>query len=188
MGYDFRALKPLDKEKTDFHLGAFSFPVILEFTSYLWPTVHHQGQWYMPGKAGKIDERFKEAKYPPNLSNDGFVVKEDEARIMARFCRNWVLVQRSLPEENRTESFFQGEKGREGVKLEDLEAMLAKYGLTSGFIKSMMDKGQPPIELMTLIMRAEECDHWPLKVRDDFVDKIEEFADWADQSGGFTIG
>lgn len=29
---------------------------------------------------------------------------------------------------------------------------------------------------------------WPFKMRTDFVDKFEKFADWAERSGGFTIG
>ena len=28
---------------------------------------------------------------------------------------------------------------------------------------------------------------WPQKIRDDWVDKFEEFADWAEKSGGFKV-
>jgi len=159
MGYDLTALNPKDPEQTDFHLGAFSYPVILEITSGLFPALHHQGQYYMPG--GIEDERFKDAKYPPELANDGFVVTDEEAKIMARFCRNWVRVQRSLPEENRSTSFFEGEKGREGVKREDMEAKIAKYGLTIEDIQRMMARtgnspSSPVTALITLIMRGTE--------------------------------
>lgn len=184
MGYDLAALNPKDPEQSDFHLGAFSYPVILEITSGLFPALHYKGQYYLPAHADEADERYKGCDYPPELANDGFVVTDEEAKIMARFCRNWARVQRTLLEANRTKSFLQGEKGRTGVKREDMEAQIAKYGLTSEDIQRMMARGTPPVELMSLIMRDAE-DPWPSKVRDDFVDKIEQFADWAEQSGGY---
>ena len=119
--------------------------------------------------------------YPPDLSNDGFAVTEEEANIMARFCRNWVRVQRSLPEESRTKSLFTGEKGSTGIKLEDLEVKIAKYGLRKEDIQNMVARGNPPTELITLIMHSEGEEPWPAKVRDDFVEKIENFAGWAEQ-------
>ena len=50
MGYDLAALNPKDPEQSDFHMGAFSFPVILEITSGLYPVLHRNGQYYMPGR------------------------------------------------------------------------------------------------------------------------------------------
>lgn len=164
MGYDLSALNPKDPEKSDFHLGAFSFPMILEITSGLYPAVFGKGQWYMPANVGEVDERFR-ASYPPPLANDNFKVTEEEAKIMARFSRNWARIQRDLPEENRTNSLFEGNKGKDGIKREDMMALLMAAA-----------RGQAPGE------------PWPPKIRDDFVDKIEEFANWAEQSGGFTIG
>lgn len=39
-------------------------------------------------------------KYPLLLSNDGFAVTDEEAKIMARIARNYVTIQRTLPDEN----------------------------------------------------------------------------------------
>lgn len=40
------------------------------------------------------------------------------------------------------------------------------------------------------IQRSLPAGHqgWPTKIREDFVDKFEAFADWAEKSGGFRIG
>lgn len=164
MGYDLRAVNPKDQEQSEFHMGAFSFPVILDITSGLFPAAFGKGQWYMPANVGEVDGRFN-GNYPGPLSNDNFEVTEEEAKIMARFSRNWARIQRDLPEENRTSSLFEGNKGKDGIKREDMMALLMAAS-----------RGQVPGE------------PWPAKVRDDFVVKIEEFADWAEQSGGFTIG
>lgn len=73
---------------------------------------------------------------PRILSNDGFRVNAEEARIMARIASNFVEVQRSLPASN------------------------TEY-----------------------IVPTE----WPMKIREDFVVKFEQFAEWASMSNGFTI-
>jgi hypothetical protein len=152
MGYD---LKALNAEVEGFSMGAFSWPVILEFCSYLWPMAHDGGRWY---RVTGIDPRF-DGDYPPVLSNDGFEVNAEEARIMARLCRNFVAVQRTLPDENMAS----GLKGKATWKREDVAELLKK---------AMSDSKPGP---------------WPLKIRVDFTDKIAAFADWADRSGGFTI-
>ena len=36
-------------------------------------------------------------------------------------------------------------------------------------------------------MHGNGNDPWPVKIRTDFTDKFEEFAKWADKSGGFEI-
>jgi len=138
MGYD---LEPQNKELDGFHFGAFSFPVLQEACGYLWSCIHNSGQWYC---VWGVDERMPEGDtYPRLISNDGFLVTEDEARIMARIARNYVAVQRSL-----------------------------------------QDDRVLPVNPFSLISPSST---WPQKIRDDFVDKFEAFADWADQSGGFEI-
>jgi hypothetical protein len=97
--------------------------------------------------------------YPRILSNRGFPVTALEAKIMARIARNLVVIQRSLPEENRPESAAQAT----GV-------------ITKEDILPAMMRG---------LFGGEKV--WPVKMRDDFVDKYEAFAPWAEQSRGFRI-
>lgn len=144
----------------DFRLGAFSFPILLEACGYLWPCIHNGGQWYC---AFGADPRMPEgATYPSVLSNDGFQVTAEEARIMARVARNFVAIQRTLPEPSPEELASAGYRQKMSFKREDVEALLQRA----------MAGGQ---------------EHWPLKIRADFTDKFEQFADWADRSEGFAI-
>ncbi len=127
MGY---GLSPNNNELDSFHFGAFSFPVLLEACGYLFPCIHDGGSWYC---AFGTDERMPTGDtYPRLLSNDGFKVTAEEARIMARVARNFVAIQRTLPD----------------------------YG------------GK---------------ENWPIKMRTDFTDKFEQFAEWAEKSEGFAV-
>jgi hypothetical protein len=152
MGYD---LAPKNEAAGDFHFGAFSFPVLLEACGYLFSSIHRGGQWYC---AFGGDPRMGES-YPLILSNDGFAVTDEEAKIMARIARNLVLIQRTLPDEN----LGKGMDSKPSFNREDVEALL---------IAAMHDR---------------KPETWPLKIRPDFVDKFEKFAEWAEQSGGFEI-
>lgn len=113
-----------------------------------------------------LDERMPAApsgeSYPAILSNDGFAVTAEEANILARIARNLVAIQRSLPEENKV------------------------AGITSG--KPSMDR-EDVVKALMLGMHGirDNGDPWPVKVREDFVDKFEAFAEWAPRSGGFRI-
>ena len=156
MGYDFRAN---NSDAGDFYLGAFSFPVLLEACGYLFSSIHRGGQWYC---AFGTDPRMGD-KYPLILSNDGFSVTEIEAKIMARIARNFVAVQRTLPDENMSEGIA-GKHGKEGFRREDVERMLI----------AVMNDTKPD-------------EKWPRKIRPDFVDKFEKSAEWAEKSGGFEI-
>lgn len=124
MGYDLRAKK---EGVEDFNIGAFSFPVLIEACGYLFPCISIGARYcYVPG----VDPRIEHG--PTLITNDGFPVTEEEAKIMARIARNYVAIQRNLPDDQR--------------------------------------------------------DHeQPMKIRKDFVDKFERFAEWADKSGGFEI-
>lgn len=93
MGYD---LAPRNKAEEGFHFGAFSFPVLLEACGYLWPAISGGARWY---HVSGVDPRMG-TNYPLILSNDGFPVTAEEARIMARVARNYVAIQRSLPEDH----------------------------------------------------------------------------------------
>lgn len=160
MGYDLTALNPeLTGDDKRFHFGAFSWGPLLEACGYLFPCLSRGGQWYCLWGA---DPRMPEGDtYPRLLSNDGFVVTADEAKIMARMARNFVAIQRSLPEDHRgsgtssTQMMF---------KREDIEQILMKA-------MSGITDDRP----------------WPVKIRDDFTEKYERFAVWAEKSGGFEI-
>ena len=135
MGYD---LMPRNKKAGTFWLGIFPFQILQEACGYLWPCISKGVRWYCVFGA---DPRMPVGdNYPRLLSNDGFRITAEEARIMARIARNFVEVQRSLSDE-RTPS--------------DLT----------------------PVHLWP----------WPIKIYTDFVDKFEQFADWAERSQGFAI-
>ena len=124
MGYDMR---PRNKELGDFHFDIFSWPELLSQCCFIWPFFHNGFKWYY---VDGVDERFKfEDQYPLIITNDGFYVTADEAHIMARMTRNFVVIQRSIKDE----------------------------------------------------------DEWPKSIREDFVDRYEKFADWAEKSRGFWI-
>jgi hypothetical protein len=157
MSYD---LAPTNKKAGTFSFGAFSFPILLDACGYLFPCIHNGGQWYC---AFGVDPRMPQGDtYPRILSNDGFKVTANEARIMARVARNLVAIQRSLPDPSPEELAGAGIQQKMEFKREDVEAMLLRA--MSG---------------------AKE--HWPLKIRSDFTDKFERFAEWAERSGGFEI-
>ena len=138
MGYD---LIGRNKINGDFAFGAFSFPILLEACGYLFPCIHNKGQWFC---VFGVDKRMpKGDNYPRILSNDGFEVTEEEAKIMARIARNFVIIQENIEEKKHKDSDF-------------VSPLPNQY-------------------------------HWPMKIRDDFVDKFRKFADWAEKSKGFKI-
>jgi hypothetical protein len=126
MGYDLRAK---NEKAEDFHFGAFSFPILIEACGYLFSAISIGPRWCTAQP--NPDPRMGEG-YPMLLTNDGFPVTDEEAKIMARVARNFVAIQRGLPD------------------------------------------NQPEQEK-------------PMKIRKDFVDKFEKFAEWAESSGGFEI-
>jgi hypothetical protein len=132
MGYD---LKPNNEEAGWFHFGAFSWPVLLEQFGCLFQQVNYMSKFYVVN-AG--DKRFETGAML--TSNDAFPVTAEEAAIMARMTRNYVAIQRSLPEQP------------------DMDPL-------------------GPIALQP----------WPRKIRSDFVDRFEAFAEWAEKSNGFEI-
>lgn len=152
MGYD---LSPKNEDAGSFDFGAFSFPVLLEACGYLFPCIQDGGRWYCVFDA---DPRMG-SEYPMLLSNDGFPVTDEEARVMARIARNFVSVQRSLPDE---------QKG-EGLESDGV------------FTRERLEKQ------LLAAMHPEAPKKWPIKIRADFVDKFEKFAEWAEKSGGFEI-
>ncbi len=157
MSYD---LRPKNKKAGEFTFGAFSFPVLLEACGYLFACIHNGGQWYCPFG---VDPRMPAGDaYPRILSNDGFPVTAEEARIMARVARNVVAVQRTLPDPTPEELVGAGMKQKTVFERKDVEELL---------IRAM----------------SGAAEHWPLKIRSDFTDRFEQFADWAERSGGFAI-
>ena len=152
MGYD---LQPKNKDAGDFHFGAFSFPVLLEACGYLFSAIQSGGRWYC---AFGSDERMGDT-YPMILSNDGFKVTAKEAKIMARIARNFVTIQRTLPDENTSD----GIEGKAEFKRDDVLALMQRA----------MHPTAPP--------------KWPTKIRTDFTDRFEQFAEWAEKSEGFEI-
>ena len=160
MGYK---LRPSNKELEPFEFGAFSFPVLLDACGYLFPCIHNGPQWYCDFAADHsligTHPDGSGSTYPTILGG-GYYVTREEAIIMSKIARNFVSIQRSLPEENRVGGFV----GQVQFKREDIEKIL--------------------VEAMNPSPRPKP---WPPKVRDDFTDKIEKFIDWAVQSHGFTI-
>jgi len=157
MSYD---LKPMNEAVEWFRFGAFSFPVLLEACGALFPCIHNGGAYYC---VWGVDPRMpKGDDYPRILSNDGFPVTADEARIMARVARNFVAIQRTLPDPTPEELVGAGLRQKTTFKREDVEALV---------LRAM--SGTP--------------EHWPQKIRADFIEKIDAFARWAETSGGFEI-
>ena len=153
MGYDLEAS---NKKAGWFHFGAFSFPVLLEACGYLWPCIQNGGQWYC---AFGVDKRMPDGDtYPTLISNDGFRVTAEEAHIMARIARNFVVIQRSLPDSDKTADA----RSKSSFNKEDVMQLLGRT----------MFGGEK---------------QWPVKIRDDFVGRFEQFADWAEGSRGFKI-
>jgi hypothetical protein len=151
-------LKPKRSGVDDFNFGAFSWIPLMEACGLLFPCMHDGGRWYCSFGA---DPRMPTGDdYPRIISNDGMKITEDEAMIMSRIARNLVAVQRSLPEENADQTPV----GRTSVDRPTLEGMMRQ-----------VMAGKP---LNT---------KWPVKLRADFVDRYETFAEWATRSGGFSI-
>lgn len=154
MGYDLSAR---NKDAGSFHFGAFSFPVLLDACGYLWPCIGNGAQWYC---VWGVDPRMPDGdNYPRIRSNDGFAVTAEEAKIMARVARNFVAIQRSLPDNNKADD-----------------------AMTRGSVNQ-----EQLLNLMTRALQHTEPGPWPVKIREDFVDRFEAFAEWADTSGGFKI-
>jgi len=89
VGYDF---VPRNKAAGGFYLGAFSFPVALQACNYLWPAVFGAVEFYALNDPcwGTKDP----SSCPPIMTNDGFYVSAEEARIMARLIKNFVRIQK----------------------------------------------------------------------------------------------
>src|SRR5256885_4766250 len=146
MSYDLKSKNPtLDT----FAFVAFSSPVLLEACGYLFACIHNGSKWYC---AFGEDTRMPDGDdYPRLLSNDGFAVTADEARIMARVARNYVAIQRTLPEPSPEELASAGFRQKSSFTAKDVEAMLLRA----------MSGGK---------------EQWPLKIRTDFVEQFERFA------------
>lgn len=158
MGYD---LKATNADVEPFRFGAFSFPVLLEACGYLWPCIHRGGQWYC---TFGVDPRMPQGdNYPALLSNDGFKVTAEEARIMARVARNFVAIQRTLPDPTPEEMEGAGWNQKPIFERKDVEQVL---------MRAMSGAAPGP---------------WPVKIRADFTDLFEKFAPWAERSGGFAV-
>ena len=159
MPYD---LTPVNSEAGTFRFGAFSFPVLLEACGYLFTCVHAAARWHC---AWEADERMRgtnpddSGELYPAILGGGFDVTDEEARMMARMARNFAAVQRTLPEENRTQDL----RGKTTFRKQDVMDLL---------MRSMAGGAPGP---------------WPVKVRDDFTAQIEQFAEWAPRSGGFHV-
>jgi hypothetical protein len=159
MPYD---LLPANYALKPFQFGAFSFPVLLDACGYLFACVHNGPRWYCDFLADpRLKGEHPETGEPyPTLLGGGFDVTAEEAGIMARMARNFVAIQRGLPEENRGT----GMRSKSTFHRADLVELLTD-AMTGGV------KPGP----------------WPEKVRDDFTEKIAAFAEWAPRSCGFHI-
>ena len=93
MGYDFN---PRNKDAGDFHLGAFSWPFLLEQCGYYFQSLHKGGRYFLCSD----DPRDEGATYPGIIANDGYRITAEEARVLARIARNYAKITAALPEEN----------------------------------------------------------------------------------------
>jgi hypothetical protein len=96
MSYD---LYPRNKE-----LNSISIPWVhlLKHAGNLYQVTHKGAQWYrfFFEDDELNDKRFmRSPDYPSIISNDGFYVTADEARILARIARNYVGEQKSIDRE-----------------------------------------------------------------------------------------
>lgn len=114
MGYDL-----LGKNKDSFYTP--NLGTILELTNYLYPVTVVNGKWMMAENAGEIDPRFNKTMYgepyPSFLTNSGFKVTEEEAKIMARFARNWAYMHRGWPGEKDMHKFADFAEKSGGFKI-----------------------------------------------------------------------
>ena len=93
MGYDFR---PRNKKIDGFHFGAFLWPMFLQET----------GMGYVVGYgAARSPESYV---YHPDkrgaspVSNDGYAISSEEAKMMARIARGFISVNRFINKEWET--------------------------------------------------------------------------------------
>jgi hypothetical protein len=126
MGFDLTAVN----DGSAFHFSAFTWPRVLEATGYLFPYVSRGAQWFHAPDADPLVTDDDEFGYRLMGSNDDFEVSDEDARLIARCCRNFVAL--NAPD------------------------------------------------------RAD--DECPDPLREDLRVRIRDFADWAEASGGFTIG
>ncbi len=137
------------------------------FGAFSWGALMEQCSYVWPAafKGGQwfcvfgVDERLGK-DYPLLISNDGFEVTAEEACIMARLARNYVTVQRQLGPEFESGALMDKPGG---IGREDLLGALSKA------------------------VHGQRDEPWPRKIREDFVDLFERFADWAPKSGGFEV-
>jgi hypothetical protein len=96
VGYD---LVPENPDAGGFHFSAWTFPVLLEACGYLYTCVQRGPRWHA---VFGPDPRMGPpgSRYPRLISNDGFPVSDEEARIMARVASNFVLLNRPDPGTN----------------------------------------------------------------------------------------
>lgn len=142
MSYD---LKPRNKKIDGIRIGTFSWPMYLQLT----------GMGYLFGYGESMNPaeyvyqtRGKDLSSP--VSNDGFRVTSDEAKIMAKIARGYISVNRWIQKE--WEKFPEEEQERRKA----INAFDGKYTFKK-----------------------------PL--HSDHLDKLEIFAEFAENSGGFTI-
>lgn len=97
MGYDLMAS---NKKLKTFRMG-LSFTTLLEAANYMFPCVHRGGRYYF---VTGVDDRFPVGSgYPSIIANDGFRFTANEARWLARIARNYVEIQKTLPDNPKYE-------------------------------------------------------------------------------------
>lgn len=139
MPYD---LMPANKELQEYSIGAFSWPIILQETGMGY--ILNYGLAMRPGSYS-----YQKGNSGSPVSNDGYIVTEEEAKMMARVARGYLSVKR----------FINSEWGQL------TEEQREQY-------KKPSSSGQP--------IYQEETSEASLK-------QIEDFADFAEKSGGFSI-
>jgi hypothetical protein len=88
MGFDLTAAN----DGSDFHFSAFTWPRVLEACGYLFPYLSRGSQWFHAPEADPLVTDDDEFGYRLLGSNDDFEVSAEDARLIARCCRNYAAL------------------------------------------------------------------------------------------------
>jgi hypothetical protein len=150
-------LTAVNKDLDGFHFGAFSWPVLLEACGYLFPYVSQGARYWYHGPDG---DPYVTEKNPHGSQCLG---SNDGLKVTAADAKLMARCARNFAGINHPDSW--------------------KSAIANGTV--------PPVEQWEVTEDKnrswESTDPRPWPGRDDFIDKIRDFAEWAEKSRGFWI-